>query len=54
MREGLQSSGAEWTGHVGIRIVPRGVSREVTFSRAHHVDPFCNELAQTHEGKGAC
>jgi len=35
-------------------IVPRGVSREVTFPRAHLVYPPRDKLTQTHKEMGAC
>jgi len=54
MFEGLQGLRAQWAGLVGIRIAPRGVSREITFPRAHLVYPAGNKLAQAHEGMGAC
>jgi len=54
MFEGLWGLGAQQAGRVGIRIVPRGVSREVTFPRVHLVYPPCDKLTQTHKGMGAC
>jgi len=54
MFEGLWGLGAQRAGRVGIRIVPRGVSREVTFPRAHLVYSPCDKLTQTHKGMGAC
>ena len=54
MFEGLWGLGAQRAGRVGIRILPRGVSLEVTFPRAHLVYPPWGELTQTHKGIGAC
>ena len=51
--EGLRGLRAQRAGCVGVRIAPRGVSREIAFPRAHLVYPACNELAQAHEGMGA-
>jgi len=54
MFEGLQGLKTQWAGHVGIRIAPRGVSREIAFPRTHLVYPSRNKLAQAHEGMGTC
>jgi len=54
MFKGLWSPGGQRAGRVGIKIVPRVVSRKVTFSRAHLVYPPGDELTQTHKGMGAC
>ena len=54
MCEGLWGFRAQREGRVSIKIVPRGVSREVTFPRAHLVYPPCDKLTQTHQGMGAC
>jgi len=45
MLEGLRGPGAQRAGRVGIRVVPRGVSREITFPRTHLVYPACNKFA---------
>jgi len=54
MFEGRRGVRAGRAGRVGIRIVPSGVRREVTFPRAPMVYSSCNEFAQDHEGMGAC
>jgi len=53
MFKGLRGLRAQRAGRVGIRVVPRGVSREIAFPRAHLVYSSRNKLAQTHEGVGA-
>ena len=54
MFEGLWGLRAQRAGRVGIRIAPRGVSREITLPRAYLVYPPRNKFAQAHEGMGAC
>ena len=51
--EGLGGLSAQWAGRVGIRIVPRGVCREVTLTRAHLVYSTRNKFAQAHKEMGA-
>ena len=54
MFEGLRGLKTQWAGCVGIRIAPRGVSREIAFPRTHLVYPFRNKLVQAHQGRGTC
>jgi len=54
MFQGLWGLGAQRAGRVGIRIVPQGVSPEVTSPRAHLVYSPCDKLTQNHKGMGGC